>query len=46
MTDRIGKKDSNNQKVLQDFFEKYGYKEKKSANSNDAGDSVQLSDLL
>ena len=46
LTDRIGKKDTNNQKVLQDFFEKYGYKEKKSANSNDAGDSIQLSDLL
>ena len=46
LTDRIGKKDSNNQKVLQDFFEKYGYKEKKSSNSNDPGDSIQLSDLL
>ena len=29
LTDIIGKKDGNNQKVLQDFFEKYGYKEKK-----------------
>ena len=46
LTDRIGKKDSNNQKVLKDFFEKYGYKEKKSSNSNDPGDSIQLSDLL
>ena len=45
LTDRIGKRDPNNQKVLQDFFEQYGIKEKKNVN-NDAGDSLQLSDLI
>ena len=45
LTDRIGKRDPDNQKVLQDFFEQYGFKEKKNSN-NDAGDSLQLSDLL
>ena len=45
LTDRIGKRDPDNQKVLQDFFEQYGFKEKKNAN-NDPGDSLQLSDLL
>ena len=29
LTHRIGKRDPNNQKVLQDFFEEYGFKEKK-----------------
>ena len=44
LTDRIGKKDPNNQKVLQDFFEKYGFKEKKG--SNDALDSNQIKELF
>ena len=44
LTDRIGKKDSNNQKVLQDFFEKYGFKEKKG--TNDALDSNQIKELF
>ena len=44
LTDRIGKKDPNNQKVLQDFFEKYGFKEKKGL--NDALDSNLIKDLL
>ena len=46
LTDRIGKRDPNNQKVLQDFFEKYGFKDKKNAKEADAADSLQLSDLL
>jgi len=44
LTDRIGKKDTNNQKVLQDFFEKYGFKEKKG--TNDALDSNQIKELF
>ena len=44
LTDRIGKKDINNQKVLQDFFEKYGFKEKKG--TNDALDSNQIKELF
>lgn len=42
LTDRIGKRDENNQKVLQDFYDKYG-KDKKV--NIDVGDSLQLSDL-
>ena len=44
LTDRIGKKDTNNQKVLQDFFEKYGFKEKKG--TNDVLDSNQIKELF
>ena len=44
LTDRIGKRDTHNKKVLEDFFEKYGFKEKK--NINDEGDSIDLKDLL
>ena len=44
LIDRIGKRDAHNQKVLMDFFEKYGVKEK--INPKDAGDSLQLSDLI
>jgi len=44
LTDRIGKKDPNNQKVLQDFFEKYGFKEKKGA--SDGIDKLQIKDLV
>jgi len=43
LTDRIGKKDPNNQKVLQVFFEKYGFKEKKGI---DSLDSMQIKDLV
>ena len=42
LTDRIGKKDPNNQKVLQDFFEKYGFKERK----GETMESIQMKDLL
>ena len=42
LTDKIGKKDSNNQKVLQDFFEKYGFKERK----GEAIESIPMEDLL
>ena len=41
LTNKIGKRDPNNQKVLQDFFEKYGGEEK---NNND--DSIDLKDIL
>ena len=42
LTDKIGKKDPNNQKVLQDFFEKYGFKERKGENI----ESIPMEDLL
>ena len=41
LTNKIGKRDPNNQKVLHDFFEKYGGEEK---NNND--DSIDLKDIL
>ena len=44
LVDIIGKKDQNNQKVLQDFFEKYGFKEKKGP--NDGLNSLQIKELL
>ena len=43
LTQRVSKKDPNNQQVLQDFFKKYGKGEKK---DKDLGDSLQDSDVF
>ena len=42
LTDKIGQKDPNNHKVLQDFFEKYGFKERKGENI----EMIQIKDLI